>query len=75
MYWLTCETIWAQQDVNASATVAPRQATHGTDGTAALYAAAGAAVRDHIALANDRIKIQIASGGNTKTGTFHFVIG
>jgi hypothetical protein len=53
---------------------APRQATHSTAGAAALYAAAGTAVNDKIALANDRIKIVIASGGNTKTGVFHFVI-
>ncbi|MER8540253.1 hypothetical protein [Mesorhizobium sp. M0520] len=71
----TGETIWQQSDVNASATVAPRQPTHSTAGVAALFAAAGAAVNDHIAIANDRIKIVIAAGGNAKTGTFHFLIG
>ncbi len=71
----TGETIWAQSDVNASATVAPRQPTHSTAGVAAAYASGGAAVNDHIAIANDRIKIVIASGGNVKTGTFHFLIG
>lgn len=70
----TGETIWAESGVNASATRAPRQATHSTAGVAALYAAAGTAVNDKIALANDRIKIVIAAGGNVKTGTFHFVI-
>jgi hypothetical protein len=70
----TGETLWGESSVNASATRAPRQATHSTAGAAALYAAAGTAVNDKIALANDRIKIVIASGGNTKTGVFHFVI-
>lgn len=70
----TGETIWAQLNVNASATVAPRQATHDTAGVASVYAAAGEPVEDKIALANDRIKIVIASGGASKTGTFHFLI-
>ena len=70
----TGETLWAESSVNASATRAPRQATHGTDGAAALYAAAGSAVNDKIGLALDRIKIVIASGGSVKTGTFHFIL-
>lgn len=70
----TGETIWSEANVNASATRAPRQATHSTAGVAALYAAGGAAVNDKIALANDRIKIVIASGGNVKSGTFHIVM-
>lgn len=70
----TGETIWAQNDVNASATVAPRQPTHSTAGVAELFASGGTAVSDKIALANDRIKIVIANGGNVKTGTFHLVI-
>jgi len=69
----TGETIWAQLNVNASATVAPRQATHSNAGVAALYAGAGTAVNDHIVLANDRVKIVIADGGDTKTGAFHIV--
>jgi hypothetical protein len=71
----TGETLWAQNDVNASATVAPRQATHSTAGAASLFAAGGTALTDKIALANDRLKIVIASGGDTKSGTFHFLFG
>lgn len=67
----TGETIWTESDVNASVTVAPRQDTHSTAGVAALYAAGGAAVNDQIALSNDRVKIVIAQGGDTKSGTFH----
>lgn len=70
----TGETLWTEAAVNASATRAPRQATHSTAGAASLYAAGGTAVNDKIALANDRIKVVIANGGDTKTGTFHFVL-
>lgn len=70
----TGETLWGESAVNASATRAPRQATHSTAGAAALYAAAGEAVQDKIVLAKDRVKIVISSGGNTKTGTFHIVL-
>lgn len=70
----TGETIWAEVDVNASASRAPRQATHSTAGVASLYAAAGTAVQDKIAVANDRIKIVIAQGGDTKTGSVVVVL-
>ena len=70
----TGETIWTEANVNASATRAPRQATHSTAGAAALYAAGGAAVADKIALANDRVKIVIAAGGNAKSGTFFITL-
>jgi hypothetical protein len=69
----TGESIWTESSVNASATRAPRQATHTIAGAASLYAAAGTAVNAPIVLANDRVKVVIASGGNVKTGTFHVV--
>ena len=69
----TGETLWGESGVNASTTRAPRQATHSTAGAASLYAAAGTAVNAPIALAADRVKIVIASGGDTKTGVFHLV--
>lgn len=70
----TGEAIWAEENVNASATRAPRQPIHSTAGVAALYAAGGAAVLDKIAIGMDRFKIVVAAGGDTKTGTFYFVI-
>jgi hypothetical protein len=70
----TGETIWTQVNVDATVTVAPRQPTHDTAGVASLYAAAGTAVNDHICLAQDRVKIFIANGGNAATGTFHIVM-
>lgn len=69
----TGESLWTETGVNATTSRAPRQATHlNTSGAAALYAAAGTAVLDRIAV-NGRVKIVIASGGNTKTGTFYIV--
>lgn len=70
----TGQSLWTELNVNADATKAPRQATHDTAGVAALYAAAGTAVLDKIALANDRIKIVIAQGGNVTSGTFHITM-
>jgi hypothetical protein len=70
----TGETIWAEAAVNASATRAPRQATHSTAGVAALFAAGGTAVGDAIVLAQDRVKIVVAAGGNVLTGTFHILV-
>ena len=67
----TGATIWTEDNVNASKTCVPRQATHDTAGVASLYAAAGEPVEDRIALANDRVKIVVATGGATKTGAFH----
>jgi hypothetical protein len=70
----TGEQLWAEAAVNASAVRYPREATHSNAGVASLYAAGGTAVQARPALGNDRIKIVIASGGATKTGTFHFLV-
>lgn len=71
----TGQSIWNESSVNASAVRAPRQPTHSQAGAAALYAAAGTAVNDYFVLAADRIKIVIASGGDTKTGKFTVILG
>lgn len=71
---VTGQNIWTESDVNASKTCAPRQPTHSQAGVAALYAGGGAAVNDLIRVVNERIKIVIASGGNTTTGTFTFIL-
>lgn len=71
----TAHDVWVETNVNASKTVAPRQATHGTDGAASLYAAAGTAVQDKVWAVDERIKIVIAQGGNVKVGTFHVIVG
>jgi hypothetical protein len=71
----TGESVWTEADVNASATRAPRQATHSTAGAAALYAAAGTAVNDMIVAYRDRIKVVVAQGGNATTGTLYVTVG
>lgn len=63
-------TLWTESNVNAAALKLPRAATHSTAGVAALYAAAGTAVNDRMALSRDRVKIVVAQGGNAKVGNF-----
>jgi len=66
--------VWDEDDVDASKTICPRQAVHGTDGAAAEYAA-GFPREEPIVVAAERIKIVVAGGGDTKTGTFHVTVG
>lgn len=66
----TGETVWTENNVNASTSRYPRVATHKSDGTAALYAAAGLGVLEYPGLGSDRVKIVISSGGNAKAGSF-----
>lgn len=70
----TGEGLWTEQNVNASATRAPRGPVHSPAGVAALYATGGTAVTDKVALGGDRVKIVIAQGGNAKRGTFHILV-
>jgi len=66
-------TLWAEEDVTASATRHPRAPTHTSAGAAALYAASGA-VNTKIALSRDRVKFVIAGAGNATSGAFHVTI-
>jgi hypothetical protein len=70
----TTEGIWAESDVNASGTRYPRAATHSIAGVAALYASGGVAVLAPIALGGDRIKVVVAQGGVSTTGTLHVTV-
>jgi len=67
--------IWDEDNVTASKAVYPRAATHTTAGAAAVYAAEGSPVLDYIPVANERIKITVANGGTSGTGTFHVIVG
>lgn len=69
----TGEAVWAQSNVAVSTTVAPRQATHDKLGVESLYGT-GQVVEDYFRLADDRIKIVLAQGGATKTGTFTVIL-
>lgn len=63
----SAQTLWAQNDVNASATVYPKllnDDTAGADLTGEY---------DHVRAFNERIKVVIASGGNAKSGTFEIL--
>lgn len=63
-----------KDDINASAIFVPRQAVQTTAGVAALYASGGVAVLDKIVIAEERVKVVIANGGNTKTGKVYLVV-
>jgi len=62
-------------DMNASATYLPRAASCDIVAAASLYAAAGEPVEDKIPIANERIKLVVASGGVSTSGTFHIWVG
>lgn len=59
----------------ASVTWMPRGATATVANAAALYAAAGTAVLAPIPVADEAIKVVVAQGGNTLTGTLHIYVG
>ena len=68
----TGQGLWTQSNISASGTRAPRQPTHGQDGTDRFYTGTNVnhAVQDLICLANDRVQIVLAQGGNAKVGQF-----
>lgn len=74
---ITGVNILTKANIGTSAfTSAPRQPTHSSvDGSASLYAAAGAAVNDYIWLAAEHIKVVVAQGVASKKGVFTFYIG
>lgn len=53
----------------------PRAPTHAVaDGAASLYAAGGAAVNTLVPVANEPVKIVVANGADTKSGTFYVYV-
>lgn len=70
----TGEAIMVGTDVNATATFYPRVGV--TDATGAAATTDGTRLlRDCVYLSNDRVKIVIAAGGDTKAGTFIVIVG
>ena len=65
--------LWTEADVNASKVVAPKQPTHTQVGVA--NATAGDVLLDDTYVTNERVKIVVDDGGDTKTGTFKVIIG
>lgn len=70
----TAQTVWTESNVNAAKVCLPRAATHSTAGVAALYASGGTAVNDRVVAGRERVKIVVAQGGATKTGTFYVTV-
>lgn len=71
----TGEPILTIANVTATTTYSPRKATHGVeDGAVALFAAGGSYVRAPVMIANERVKIVVAQGGNAKLGSFYVVV-
>lgn len=65
------QTVWTQSNVGTSSLVKhPRAAIHTTGGTVST----AVAEKTEIAVVNDRIKIVVAQGGATKTGTFEVIV-
>lgn len=65
-------TYYTGTNVNASALVHPRAQVHGTTGTGLTYDGTRT-VCEKLPLAGDRVKVAIAQGGDTKTGTIIIV--
>lgn len=68
-------TIWDEDNITASKSVAPMMATHTTAGVGAVYAAVGEPVLEYIPVADERIKIAVANGGDGGVGTFYVIVG
>lgn len=66
----TGENVWTESNVNASKTVRPLR-----QGATASGATATSADRlEGVVLFNDRVKVVVAQGGNTKQGTFRVTV-
>lgn len=70
----TGEGLWTEANVNAAAIRYPRAGVHGVDGVAATLNGTQL-VRDAVVAVQDRVKIIIASGGDTKAGAFDIIVG
>lgn len=76
----TGQNIWVDTNINASETIAPKQAAHDTSGNALYYTTAQASpaesypVTTDIYVVNERIKVVVAQGGSGKSGTFTFIM-
>ncbi len=60
----TLRDIWVDTNINATETVVPKELNDGSTGSDLT------GVYDHIRVFNERVKVVLASAGDTKTGTF-----
>lgn len=58
----------------SSFTRAYRQATHATDGSAALYASGGEPVLDYTFVSQETIDVTVSGGGDTKAGKLYIYV-
>lgn len=70
----TGQAILTLTDQNTAGVFFPRAQVHGPTGTALTYDGTRT-VNEPVCVAHDRIKVVVASGGATKTGTVRVVIG
>jgi hypothetical protein len=56
--------VWVDTNINATEAVSPKELNDGTTGSDLT------GVYDHVRVFNERVKIVIAAGGDTKTGAF-----
>ena len=68
----TAQNLWVEEDVNASKEVHPEAPVHTYAGVASEYST-GFPVTKPFCIYGERVKIVVAAGGPTKSGTF--VIG
>lgn len=71
----TGEAVLTLTNQNASANFYPRVPVDDEAGADALFAAGGTKLRDAVVVANDRVKIVVAAGGDTKNGTIIVIVG
>lgn len=70
----TGQTIWDEDNVDASATVYPRRQVHSTAGVA-LTLEGTEPVVEPVVVVHERIKVVVANAGDGKTGSFTVIIG
>ncbi len=70
----TAEAIVTLTDCNASANFYPRVQVHDASGVGATTDGTRL-LREPVVAVNDRVKVVVASGGDTKAGTIHVTVG
>lgn len=74
----TAQTVWTETNVDASELIYPQANTQVTDGKTRVGEASPGVTESGvygqpIPVVNERIKIVVANGGNTKTGSFYAI--
>jgi hypothetical protein len=69
------QNVWTEANVTANKTVAPGQPTHTQAGVPVVQGETSSPVNDYLPVANDRVKVVVANGGNATTGRFYVIIG